>query len=69
MKIRYENNSILIDTNYRGWNPEILIEEISEEYYEEFVSECNQTFSSIEDMELKDAIEIIILLAQNGKTN
>lgn len=65
MKVRFENDEILVDFNPRGWNPETLISEVSDEYYQEFIKESNNTFGGTDDMELKDCVEVIILLAQN----
>ena len=69
MQVRFEDNKILVDFNYRGWNPQTLISEVSDEYYQEFIRESNNTFEDIESMNLKECVEVIILLAQNGIIN
>ena len=65
MNVRYENESILADFNYRGWNPNVLVEDVTQKVYNLFIERCEDEYY-IEDMSLTQAIEVLMQMAREG---
>ena len=66
MKARLENNWLMVDFNYRGWNPEEVIE-MNIEQFARFtdISECN--YGGFENMELVQLVHVIVTMTANGE--
>jgi hypothetical protein len=62
VKIRFEDNEILVDFNDKGWNPSVLIDDVSLEYYDELMEALATSFDDIDDVELKDCVSIMLQL-------
>lgn len=66
MKVRFENDQLLADFNYRGWNPEVLVEELNEEQYNKFIELCKNEHGDLEDMNLTEAVQVLMMMAIDG---
>jgi hypothetical protein len=58
-----EDDEVLIDFSDRGSNKEVLVEEASQEHYDEILKTIGELDYELEDMELKDIVEVIIVCA------
>jgi len=65
MKCRLVDGVLLCDFNYRGWNPEEIIE-MNDKQYQRFKEISEEYYDWFDDMELKDLIDVLVMMAIDG---
>lgn len=66
MKARLEDGMLLVDFNYKGWNPKEVME-MSEKEFHAFKDKCESDYEGFRGMTLECLVSVLLEMQADGK--